>query len=82
MVTTKLFCAEREFPTAFAISLSSAARTSFESDGKYNLLSAQMPLFIPAPVPLPLSSNGLNPTTSAEITLPVSVEKIGAATIS
>jgi hypothetical protein len=67
---------------AFAISLPRAACEGFESDGMCNWPFSQMPLFIPAPAAFPISSNGLNPTTRAEITSPVSVEKIGAATIS
>jgi len=41
-----------------------------------------MPLFIPAFVVFDPGSKGLNPTMSAEMTSPVSVEKIGTAVTS
>src|SRR5204863_171330 len=76
-MTLKLFCASSALLTAWATSSSIFSCADFGSEGRCNRPFTQMPLVNPVPSRLSITSNGLKPTTSAEITSPVSVDKIG-----
>src|SRR5207248_8158843 len=72
-----LFCTLSDLLTALAIWSPIADCADFGTEGKCSRPFIQIPLFKPGPALLLITSKGLNPTTSAEITSTVSVEKIG-----